>query len=305
MTSKIIYVLILTLTILTSCGRHQPEIKKEKIGNNELAYYTRGSGEPLVMIMGFRGTMAIWDPALLEILEKKYKLILFDNQGVGLSTSSADDRLTISKMAEDTAQLIKSLGYKKVHVLGWSMGSRIGIRLALSHPEIVETLILCSPNPGGKHQAPRKTNALDKLGSQKSSTGEILSVLFPETAAGRKASLEYVTRITEGIAKGTVPDDMILSPQIIEKQLKALNLWSANEQVYGLLPKIKMPTLLAGGTDDVLDNPQNIKIIANRLPFAWTAFFPGAGHAFLFQDHKNFAELVTLFIESNKKQTNK
>jgi pimeloyl-ACP methyl ester carboxylesterase len=55
-------------------------MKRVKVGEIELAYYTRGSGKPLVFIMGFRGTMGQWDPAPLHELEKHYTLILFDKQ---------------------------------------------------------------------------------------------------------------------------------------------------------------------------------------------------------------------------------
>jgi pimeloyl-ACP methyl ester carboxylesterase len=287
--------------IFHGCERsHRVEIKKEKIGNIELAYYTRGNGEPLIMIMGFRGTMAIWDPGLLEILEKKYKLILFDNRGVGLSTDTDEDVLTISQMAEDTAALIKALGYQKSHVLGWSMGSRIALELSLKHPEIVDSLILCSPNPGGKHQAQRKTNAYGKLTSKDLSLKEGLSLIFPNTTEGNRASAAFVERLTAAIIKGTVPDDIKINPKAIDRQVQALTLWNENNHVYENLPNLKMPTLVSGGLDDVLDPPENVSIVANQIPFAWTAFFAGSGHDFLSQDYKHFADLIMVFIESSK-----
>jgi pimeloyl-ACP methyl ester carboxylesterase len=85
-------------------------MKKVRIGEIDIAYYTRGIGKPLVMIMGFRGTMGQWDPALLEELEKYYTLILFDNRGVGFSTDTEKDLTTIQQMAQDTVGLIQALG---------------------------------------------------------------------------------------------------------------------------------------------------------------------------------------------------
>lgn len=297
-------VLIICIFALNGCGHaKKAEVKKEKIGNTELAYYIRGSGEPLVMIMGFRGTMAIWDPGLLEILEKKYTLILFDNRGVGLSSDTNEDILTISQMAEDTVQLIKKLGYQKTHVLGWSMGSRIAMEYSLKHPEMVGNLILCSPNPGGKHQALRKTNAYEKLTSKEVSQKEGLSLIFPNTPEGHEASASFVARLTKAIVEGTVPDDLKISEQAINRQIQALKLWDEENQIYETLPNIKNPTLVAGGLDDVLDQPENVQIVANRIPFAWTAYFAGAGHDFLSQDYRHFADLIILFIESSK-QTN-
>lgn len=299
--------LVVCLFCFHGCKRAKQvvEVRKEKIGNQELAYYTRGSGEPLVMVMGFKGTMTMWDPALLEILEKKYTLILFDNRGVGLSSGIDEKELTIAQMAEDTAHLIKALGYQKAHVLGWSMGSRIAMELSLKYPEMVNSLILCAPNPGGKYQARRTTNAYQEMTAKNVSQKESLSLIFPETPEGYKASTAFITRLTEAILKGTVPNDLKISPQAIQRQLEALKLWDADNKIYENLPHIKIPTLVTDGLSDVLDQPQNVQIIASRIPFAWTAYFPGAGHDFLSQDYQHFADLVILFIESNNTHNRK
>lgn len=293
--------LIACLFFLGSCNRQKhTEIKKAKVGDVEISYYARGSGDPLLMIMGFRGTMAIWDPALLEELEKKYTLILFDNRGVGWSSDTEKDLTTIPQMAEDSANLIKALGFAKVNVLGWSMGSRIALQLAIDHPDVVEQLILCSPNPGGKNSVHRTTDAYQILTAPTLSQKDALHLLFPLTPHGEEASIAYITRIAENIIDGVIPNDLNISSQTVERQVHALKLWEEDNKIYDYLPNIQIPTLVAGGLDDVLDSPENVRIVASRIPFAWSAYFAGAGHNFLSQDHIHFARLVTLFIESNK-----
>lgn len=295
-----IFLALSALTIHGCGGRMKPvEVKKEKIGDIELAYYIRGKGEPLVMIMGFRGTMSVWDPALLELLEKKHTLILFDNRGAGLSTDTENNILTINQMAQDTARLIKALGYEKAHVLGWSMGSRIAMELAIKNPEIVKTLILCSPNPGGKFQAKRKSNAYTTLTGKTLSEKEGLSLIFPKTPEGEKAANAFMARLTDAILYGTVPDDIKVSDQTISRQVQALKFWDENNNVYESLPNIKVPTLVAGGLDDVLDSPENVQKVACRIPYAWSAYYPDAGHDFHSQFYEDFAELVNVFIRTN------
>jgi pimeloyl-ACP methyl ester carboxylesterase len=107
-------------------AQESPEIKFVQVGDVKLAYYTRGKGEPLLMVNGFLSTMALWDPALLDELSKNHQLVLFDNRGVGLSTDSKENHTTMPQMADDAAGLAKALGYKKVNILAWSMGARIG-----------------------------------------------------------------------------------------------------------------------------------------------------------------------------------
>lgn len=301
--SKSLQLLVLAIStfLFQSCERsQQAEVKKVKIGDIELAYYTRGQGEPLVMIIGFRGTMAVWDPGLLELLEKKYKLILFDNRGAGLSSDTAENQLTISQMAEDTAQLIKALELQKVHVLGWSMGSIIALELSLKYPDVVDHLILCSPNPGGRYEAMQKSNAYQRLASKDVTQEEVLSLIFPATPIGQRASNAFVARVRGAIIKGTVPDDLEISEQAIARQVQALIDWSENNNIYEALSNIKMPTLVAGGLDDALDSPENVQIVASRIPFAWTAYFAGAGHDFLSQEYQLFADLLTVFLESTR-----
>jgi pimeloyl-ACP methyl ester carboxylesterase len=290
------FILVFCLFMM-ACNSHKKiEIKKAKIGDIDIAYYIRGSGPPLIMIMGFRGTMAIWDPGLLELLEKHFTLILFDNRGVGLSTDTKEDLTTIPQMAQDTAQLIKALGYQKVHVLGWSMGSRIAQEVAIRYPAIVDHLILCSTNPGGKHQVPRTTNAYKEFTAKDLSRQKALSLLYPNTKAGRLASEAFINRLTQAIVTRNAPDDLEISDQTVERQVHALQLWNENNEHYEMLSQIKSPTLVAGGTEDALDNPENARIVACQIPFAWAAYFPGAGHAFLSQDYQQFADLVSIFI---------
>lgn len=301
-----LFIFGLSVFIFQGCERvERVEVKRKKIDDVELAYYIRGQGEPLVMVMGFRGTMAIWDPGLLEILEKKYTLILFDNRGVGLSSEADAGALTIEQMADDTAKLVQACGYQEVHVLGWSMGSRIALELALRYPKMVTSLILCSPNPGGKYQVPRKTKAYGELIAKDVSPKEGLSLIFPDTSEGNKASESFVARLKAAILKGTVPDDLTISDQAVEQQVHALKLWDENSHIYAALSTIQKPTLVAGGLADVLDQPDNVRIVACQIPFAWTAYFPGAGHNFLSQDYRDFATLVTLFIETNQTQNKK
>ncbi|KIA78325.1 hypothetical protein DB43_EF00070 [Parachlamydia acanthamoebae] len=295
--------LIMSIFFICGCSSREKrvEVKKAKVGDVELAYYTRGSGEPLVMLMGFRGTMAMWDPALLEILENKYQLILFDHRGVGLSSDTPNNLTTIPQMAEDTVNLIKYLGLQKVHILGWSMGSRIAIEMGLKFPEMADCMILCSPNPGGKFQEARKSHAYTDLTSPELDEQQVLSLIFPATKEGESAAIGFAMRTADAIISGRVPNDIQISTQTIERQVEALKQWDEDDHYYEDLSNIKVPTLVTGGLKDELDSPKNVSKVACRIPFAWSAYFPHAGHAFLSQNYQHFAELVTLFIESNKK----
>jgi len=127
-------------------------VKHVTVNGGSFGYRTVGSGPPLVMIMGFTGTMTEWDPALVGRLSQSHRVIVFDNRGMGESVDAPVAGLTIEGMADDTAALIEALVPSgRAHVLGWSMGSYIGEMLALRHPGRVRRLVLAGSDPGSPH----------------------------------------------------------------------------------------------------------------------------------------------------------
>lgn len=291
-----LFPLLFLIFFIPACQMERAVVKKQKVGDVELAYYTRGKGEPLVMVMGFRSTMAMWDPDLLNELAKHYQLILFDNRGIGMSTDTPEDKTTIRQMAADTIGLIKALGYEKVHLLGWSMGSMIGLQCAIDHPEILKSLILCSPNPGGTYQAERKTDDYLKIIKPEVSSKDAFSLSYPETAEGALAVAGLLARLAKAIELGKVPDDLVVSTITIERQVNAMRLRLQDNSIYEKLAAINVPTLVTAGLEDRLEPVENSQTVANRIPYAWSAYFPGAGHCFPSQNYLEVSQLVHIFI---------
>ncbi len=292
-----LFFLPITLAFLPSCEKDL-QVKKIKVNDVELAYYKRGSGDPLVMIMGYKGTMSAWDPALLDELSKTFTLILFDNRGAGFSSDTEENLTTIQQMAKDTEALIKSLGIQQAHVLGWSMGSRTALQMAIDYPDLVKTVILSATNPGGQYQAKRLGNAFEKLSQPNLKPEDYLALLYPETPQGLNARKQYMARLDNAIKNGTIPNDLTISEKTAERQKNALKLWGEDDSIYDKLPSIKVPVLVTGGRADVLSNPENAQIIASRIPLAWLAYFEG-GHGFISQNYNEFSALVNLFVEAN------
>lgn len=272
------------------------DVKYAQVGDVKLAYYTRGQGEPLIMIMGYTGTMGAWDPALLDVLDDTNTLIMFDNRGAGLSTDTKENYTTMPQMADDAAGLLKALGYGKANVLGWSMGARIAQQLVIRHPDMVNKAIFAAPNPGGSKQVPAEASIAAKLNDPSIPVMEKAPLAFPDTPEGRLAMQQSMARMDAARKSGEIPDDLVTSAQTAERQNRARSvLWAADEQNYEDLAKIKLPVLVADGRDDIIDPPENSRIIAARIPFAWLTFYEG-GHAFLYQSAEKFGATVNLFL---------
>ncbi len=298
MVTYLISVIFLCIGICSSAhAEFKAEVKTIDVGDIKIAYYVRGQGKPLFMINGFISSMSLWDPALLDELAKNYQLILFDNRGVGFSTDTKENNTTISQMADDVAGLIKNLGYEKVNILAWSMGARIGQQLLIKHPSLVEKAILCSANPGGKYEEKTSAEVESKLNNPNIPDMEKIGLVFTDDEKGRLAAKNCLARLKQAVASGTIPNDFVISKETLIRQNRARTiLWSNNDENFNALKDIKNSVLLADGRSDIIDLPKNSVIIANQIPFAWTAFLEG-GHAFLFQEYKQFADLVYAFLQ--------
>src|ERR1019366_3587746 len=121
------------------------QVAHTKLGNVE--YRALGLGAALVLIMGYAGTMQTWDPHFIDMLALHYRVIIFDNAGIG-STTALRAPLSIDAMADQTSALITALRLGDPDVLGWSMGSMIAQALAIRHPAQVHRLILGATFPG-------------------------------------------------------------------------------------------------------------------------------------------------------------
>src|SRR5262249_61362751 len=76
-----------------------------RIGDIHMHYDTRGQGEPLLLIMGYRGSGWMWGEEFITLLSRSFQVIYFDNRGTGLS-DKPDTLYTIPIMADDAAGVL-------------------------------------------------------------------------------------------------------------------------------------------------------------------------------------------------------
>jgi len=105
--------------------------KKVHVGDIDIAYKTFGKGDPILLINGYSFAMDNWDPTLLEKLASNHTVIVFDNRGIGNTTSGSEQKFSIGLFANDTAGLLEALKIRKADVLGWSMGGAVAQELTL------------------------------------------------------------------------------------------------------------------------------------------------------------------------------
>ncbi len=124
-------------------------LKSGHVTANGVSYYyqVHGKGgrrraEPLLLLHGGLGQIEMFGPNLTA-LAKGRQVIGVDLQGHGRS-SLGDREISLVDMGDDMATVLKSLGYSKVDVMGYSMGGGVAFQLAAQHPESVRRLVLVS-----------------------------------------------------------------------------------------------------------------------------------------------------------------
>src|SRR3954447_20666549 len=157
--------------------------KTVRAGGLTIGYRSIGSGRPLVLVMGLAGAIDAWEPSFLDGLAKQgRRVIVFDNEGVG-RTTTRPGTLTIRRMGDDAAALIKALRLRRPDVLGWSMGGMIAQSLAVRHPRDVRRLILAATAPGDGVFTPPRPDAAAALAAEPPNLLALLALLIPNAAA--------------------------------------------------------------------------------------------------------------------------
>jgi pimeloyl-ACP methyl ester carboxylesterase len=113
----------------------------------QLHYVTVGEGEPLVLLHGYPQTHHAWHKIIPE-LAQHFTVIAPDLRGLGDSERPATG-YEKHIVAEDIYQLVRSLGYEKIYLVGHDYGGSTAYFLASEHPEIVQRLIVIECAPPG------------------------------------------------------------------------------------------------------------------------------------------------------------
>jgi pimeloyl-ACP methyl ester carboxylesterase len=103
-----------------------------------------GSGPPVVLIHGlFASAQMNWGvPGIIRALAQDYQVIAMDVRGHGGSDKPDEEKAYGVELAEDVARLLDHLKIKKAHVIGYSMGGLITMKLMTLHPERVQSAVL-------------------------------------------------------------------------------------------------------------------------------------------------------------------
>ncbi len=107
-------------------------------------YVVQGEGEPVLLLHGLDSNARLnWElPGILPALAEEFRVVAPDQRGHGQSERPEEDGAYGRKMVEDAVRLLDHLHVERAHVVGYSMGGLVALRLAASHPDRVRSLVL-------------------------------------------------------------------------------------------------------------------------------------------------------------------
>jgi pimeloyl-ACP methyl ester carboxylesterase len=263
--------------------------KKVHVDDIDIAYKTFGNGDPILLINGYSFTMDSWDSTLLETLASNHTVIVFDNRGIGNTTSGSEQKFSISLFANDTASLLEALNIKKADVLAWSMGGRIAQELTLNYPDRVGKLILYAIGCGGEESVPQSQEVRNEFvngtGTAEDRIARLVPLFFPQE--WRNENPNYLENIPKTI-------ETVLN-QTLNRQIEA----AANAPATcDRLKNITQPTLAIVGTDDAATPAANSLSMAELIPGSWFVQIKGGGHGLMYQYPEQFSNIVKTFLEN-------
>jgi len=252
------------------------------------------TGTPLVMISALGNSMDDWDPAVTNGLAQQYKVVIFDIPGVGSSSGTTPDN--IPDMAKGVVSFIHAMGYTKVNLLGFSMGSFISQQIALTNPDLVNKIILTGTGPKG---AEGLANLPNILATTVGLTPEevFLASFFAQSAESQSAGkLSY-----ERIQKRTVKRDAPVSQESAGAGLTAVLTWAQPDpNALKELGNITQPVLIAQGEHDFLVPVNNAINMSKSIPNAQLIVYPDGAHGAIYQYHDEFIQTAIKFLSGNK-----
>ncbi|HEY3130689.1 MAG TPA: alpha/beta hydrolase [Acidobacteriota bacterium] len=125
-------------------GPQAPALQTFDSNGVPIAYTVEGQGEPVVLIHGLNSSAGMnWRaPGTIGRLARSYQVIALDLRGHGRSGKPLESGAYGTEMVEDVIRLLDHLEIKTAHIIGYSMGGMITLKLITEHPERVRSAML-------------------------------------------------------------------------------------------------------------------------------------------------------------------
>ena len=251
-----------------------------------------GAGEPLLLLHGFSGDCTTWRQ-IATTLAARWRVLMLDILGHGASDKPPKpDSYRMDAVAADIMSLLDQLTIRRTHLLGYSMGGRLALFMALRYPARIHSLILESASPGLAESSERV---------QRRSRDNALADDIE--AKGIPYFVDYWEGLPLWASQSELPSETLGSqrqqrlrncPLGLANSLRGLGT-GAQPNLWPELPALRLPTLLLVGEED--DKYRRInQAMAARMPKAQLRLIPTAGHNTHLENAPAFCREVSSFL---------
>lgn len=252
-----------------------------------------GSGDPLVLLHGFTGSGESWAD-VTDQLSHRFRVIWIDLPGHGRTPAPPDPaRCTLPLVAGDIATRLYDLGATPAHLIGYSMGARLALGIALLHPDAVRTLVLESGSPGLATEAERAARrALDEALAARIEQHGIVAFVEEWERLPLWVSQQ---RLPETVRQRLRAQRLRNTPSGLATSLRGMGT-GAQPSYWDDLPRLSIPTLLITGELDAKFTAIAQAMCA-RCPAMIHRITADAGHAPHLERPAEFVKQVVEFID--------
>jgi len=266
----------------------------------ELYYELHGQGVPVVLLQGTGFALDVWQPHPVRELSAHHRVLTLDPRGIGRSACE-DMVLSIDQIAADIVELFDQLGLEPIHVIGHSIGGRIGLELALNYPGRVRSLVMAASGSGSAVRPGEDAFPMPQ---------HRLMVRLIER--GLKEHVRYEILETEGYFTDKFRAE---HPAVVEEFWQAA--WKHHADVpwylrYVMarhayeathrLPFLKPPCMILVGSSDMAGGGAHFpasKMLADRIPGCELKIISGVSHGFFWEKPELTAETLETWFRAH------
>jgi 2-succinyl-6-hydroxy-2,4-cyclohexadiene-1-carboxylate synthase len=262
--------------------------------DEDIYYYVESAGEgsPLVMLHGFTGSSQNWRP-LSERFKAHLMTIAIDLLGHGESAAPSDTRhYTMPSVARNLMILLQTMTHEPVHLLGYSMGARVALYLALHHPKLVKTLIIESGSPGIDSEDGRKQRRQEDR-----SLAERIEQRGIESFVGQwEQQPIFLTQqnLPADVRQELRAQRLENSPRGLANSLRGMGT-GEQPSLWSQLGEVEVPVLVLCGELDDKFTAISEQMVA-QMPNARMEVVPSTGHNIHLENPDGFYEAVMGFL---------
>lgn len=248
---------------------------------------------PIVLLHGVTGHARTWD-RLAPDLTPAYRVIALDQRGHGDSQAAPDGDYATEIMAQDLGAVADALGMRAFTLLGLSMGGRVAMAFAGTHPGRVERLVIVDIGPDIHLPGLQRVRGMMAGASERIESVE-QAMEYIRRANPRYDAAELRHRVEHGLKR--LPDGA-LAWKYDRALREMMRSGGRREEIdlWGPLARIACPTLVIRGAESDILSPEIAEKMIQALPAGTLVEIAEAGHTVPGDQPAAFARAVRAFL---------